>query len=99
MSGQHIAACARVQKARRFLPCRASLRWARHAGTLLHSLVLCAAVACAVGLLCAASFDVSGIPAVHVRVVLALFIACAPFALQPFADARLILSREDASCA
>ncbi len=60
--------------------------------------MLCAAVACAVGLLCAASFDVSGIPAVHMRVVLALFIACAPFALQPFAGARSILAQEDASC-
>ena len=70
----------------------------RQSGTLLHSLVLCAAVACALGLLCAASFSVSGIPAVHMRVVLALFIACAPFALQPFAGARSILAQNDASC-
>ena len=60
--------------------------------------MLCAAAACAVGLLCAASFDVSGIPAVHVRVVLALFLACAPFALQPFAGARSVLAQGNASC-
>ena len=60
--------------------------------------MLCAAAACAVGLLCAASFDVSGIPAVHVRVVLALFLTCAPFALQPFAGARLVLAQGNVSC-
>jgi len=47
-----------------------------------------------VGLLCAASYDVSGIPAVNMRIVFALFIACAPFALQPLAHARAILACE-----
>ena len=78
--------------------CRASLRSARHSTTLLHSLVLCAAVGCMVGLLCAASYDVSGIPAVNMRIVFALFIACAPFALQPLAHARAILACEGSSC-
>ena len=78
--------------------CRASLAWARNATMLLHSLVLCAAAACAVGLLCSSSDDISGIPAVNLRVVLALVLVCALFALQPFAHASALLAAEDASC-
>ena len=78
--------------------CRASLAWARSAVMLLHSLVLCAAAACAVGLLCSSSGDISDVPAVNLRVVLALFLACAPFALQPFAHASPLLAAEEASC-
>ena len=78
--------------------CRASVAWARSAVMLLHSLVLCAAAACAVGLLCSSSGDISDVPAVNLRVVLALFLACAPFALQPFAHASPLLAAEEASC-
>ena len=78
--------------------CRASLAWARSTVMLLHSLVLCAAAACAVGLLCSSSGDISDVPAVNLRVVLALFLACAPFALQPFAHAGPLLAAEEASC-
>lgn len=60
--------------------------------------MLAAAVACIVGLLCAASFDISGVPEVNEPVVLALFACCAPFALQPFAGARALLTQQDASC-
>ena len=65
---------------------------------LLHSLVVCAGAACAVGLLCSASADISDVPAVNLRVVLALFLASAPFALQPFAHAGPLLAAEEALC-
>ena len=60
--------------------------------------MLAAAVACIVGLLCAASFDISGVPEVNERAVLALFACCVPFALKPFAGARALLTQQDASC-
>lgn len=60
--------------------------------------MLAAAVACIVGLLCAASFDISSVPEVNERAVLALFACCVPFALKPFAGARALLTQQDASC-
>ena len=60
--------------------------------------MLAAAVACVVGLLCAASFDISGVPEVDERAVLALFACCVPFALKPFAGAHALLTQQDASC-
>ena len=78
---------------------RAALQWTRHLGSLTNSLVLAAAVAFAVGLLCASSLDVSNTPAVLLRCVLALALCCAPWSLQPFAAARAHLARHKFGCA
>ena len=67
----------------------------RHLDSLLHSLILCAAVACVVAQLCASSLGVDSTPAVLLRCVLALALCCAPWSLQPFARAQRHLAHQN----